>query len=216
MFDSINDRLPIFALYLVFVSILGGPLLFTNLPCNIRDILSKNLLFRHIFGFLFVYTGVVLTMKINTHIIMKFKTNIIPKSINTKMNDRLILASILYFIFLCVTNIGEDLFIGIIFIMGLIYILYTKKEEYEEELENTKVSQNDKLYLENKINTIVIINNSLTMISFIIVFVGFFIQLGSVKIQKGTSFDFIEFFFGDAICIRDNISYTKALQNVFS
>jgi hypothetical protein len=208
MFDSINDRLPIFALYLVFVSILGGPLLFTNLPCNIRDILSKNLLFRHIFGFLFVYTGVVLTMK--------FNTNIIPKSINTKMNDRLILASILYFIFLCVTNIGEDLFIGIIFIMGLIYILYTKKEEYEEEIENTKVSQNDKLYLENKINTIVIINNSLTIISFIIVFVGFFIQLGSVKIQKGTSFDFIEFFFGDAICIRDNISYTKALQNVFS
>ena len=208
MFDSINDHLPIFALYLVFVSILGGPLLFTNLPCNVHDILSKNLLFRHIFGFLFVYTGVVLTMK--------FNTNIIPKSINTKMNDRLILASILYFIFLCVTSIGEYLFIGIIFLMGLIYILYTKKEEYEEELENTKVSQNDKLYLENKINTIVIINNSLTIISFIIVFVGFFIQLGSVKIQKGTSFDFIDFFFGDAVCIRDNISYMKALQNVFS
>lgn len=208
MFDSINDHLPIFALYLVIVSILGGPLLFTNLPCNVHDILSKNLLFRHIFGFLFVYTGVVLTMK--------FNTNTIPKSINTKMNDRLILASILYFIFLCVTSIGEHLFIGIIFLMGLIYILYTKKEEYEEELENTKVSQNDKLYLENKINTIVIINNSLTIISFIIVFVGFFIQLGSVKIQKGTSFDFIDFFFGDAVCIRDNISYMKALQNVFS
>ena len=206
MFDSINDHLPIFAIYLVFVSILGGPLLFTNLPCGVREIITNNLLFRHILGFLFMYTGVVLTMK--------FPTYVTQEATNT--NNRFILACILYLIFLFTTSIGAELFIAVIFIIGFIYILYTKKEEYEEYLENKKVSQKDKLDLQYKIDTIVMVNNSLTGITIIIVLVGFFIQLGTVKYQKGNSFNFIEYFFGNSVCIRDNISYTKALQHVFS
>ena len=202
MFDSINDHLPIFAIYLVFVSILGGPLLFTNLPCGIREIITKNLLLRHMLGFLFMFTGVVLTMK--------FPTNITTNRIT---NNRFILSSILYLIFIIFTSIEAELFIGVIIIIGIVYILYTKKEEYLEDVENKKVSQKD---VQNKIDTIVMVNNSLTFITIIIVLVGFFIQLGTVKYQKGNSFNFIEYFFGDSVCIRDNISYKKALQHVFS
>ena len=191
MHYSINDNFPLYSIF-IFILIALADFILNILPCNIITIISNNIYLKHFIGFLTMVFFVVI---------------VVPLS-NKKLNNILSKSALMYIIFLFVAKTEPQFFIPIIILMGILYLLFLKKEEY---ISNDISNENH-----NKINIIILINNSISLIILCLLIIGFVLYLGRKKYEYGENFIYITFLFGSNICNETvaTIGFRKSLQHV--
>ena len=219
------DSISIYSIFILFL-IISSNYLGELFPCRVQKLLSQNIYFKHIFGYLTLSFFVVLVdpyKKINIYTVFKE-------------------SFILYILFLFFVNTQKYFFLLSVFFLFLIYVLNLKKIEYEEniskasdmidnvnkkEKEKQKKIQ-DKLkkpfvpgelqQLEKKILFINQSNRILIILFIITIIVGFLIYMGEKKLEYKGKFNYITFVFGQSIC-KDktpSIGIIKSLAASFS
>ena len=183
----------IFILFLIISSNYLGELF----PCRIQQMLSSNMLFKHIFGFLTLSFFVVLTDNSKVHTL----TDILFNSLK------------LYSIFLIFINNNLNFFMISLFIVAVIYIINIKINEITDTI---KTDTEDKNKNENSktLQLLHQINKILSIIFIITIIIGFLIYMGEKKVEYKSKFSYITFIFGKAVCRgkSPNVDIFKAIK----
>jgi Na+/H+ antiporter NhaC len=122
----------------------------------------------------------------------------------------------LYLIFILISKTEYGFFIAIIILTAVIYILYLKRNEIAKRKEDT--TSNEELEkLEKTKNLIIKINNGISIVVFILIFIGFMIYMGRKKYEYKNNFSYLTFIFGKVECkgTISNIDYSTSLKHVF-
>ncbi len=189
---SINNKIPLYAIFIFFLIIFSSSA--SNLfPCRLSNLLENNIFIKHLIAFLTIIFFVVITVPI-------------PKK---ELNNILIISVYLYLIFIFLSKTEVEFFIPILILMGIMYILILKKNEYNE-----KIKYNNDNIVKNKKDRISIINNFITVIILLLIIIGFILYLGRKKYEYGDKFSYITFIFGKTKCSKSfsKINYKKSLK----
>jgi hypothetical protein len=156
---------------------------------------------KHFIGLLNMTFFVVLLVPIPD----KNLSNILSKSV------------LMYVIFILISKTETCFFIPIIVLLGIIYLLILKKVEYREAIDKLKSNEGDKKIINDKIYTIVLINNSILLVIAVLIILGFGVYLGRKKYEYGKKFNYATFILSSNVCSKTvpTIDYKKALQHVF-
>jgi hypothetical protein len=199
------EHISIYNIFIFFL-IVSSNYLGELFPCRVQRMLSSNMWFKHIFGFLTLSFFVVLTDKSNVN---TFK-QIIYNSFT------------LYGIFLIFINTNVSFFIFSLFIAAITYLINIKINEINDTINNNNkegiqdniIQNNEQQQLLTKLN---IINIILTYLFIASIGIGFFIYMGEKKIEYKTKFNYLTFIFGKAKCRgkSPSVSVVKALETAF-
>jgi hypothetical protein len=202
MHYSIDDNFPLYSGFILILVIISA-LYLETFPCKFIRVIKENIYLKHFIGFLTMIFFVVLTSPIKNKKIF----NVIKKSF------------IMYIIFIFLIKTNYHFFIAILILLGILYISMLNKYDLIDEMNN----ENDKTKkeeLDNKINTIIVINNTIFIIVIILIIVGFLIYMGQKKIEYKDKFNYLTFIFGKIECKNTNvdkeISLLKGLTSSFN
>ena len=183
----------------IFFLIISSNYLGELFPCRIQKMLSSNMLFKHIFGFLTLSFFVVLTDNSKVHTL----TDILFNSLK------------LYSIFLIFINNNLNFFMISLFIVAVIYIINIKINEITDTI---KTDTEDKNKNENSktLQLLHQINKILSIIFIIIIIIGFLIYMGEKKVEYKSKFSYITFIFGKEACRgkSPNVDMFKAIKTI--
>jgi hypothetical protein len=102
-------------------------------------------------------------------------------------------------------------------LLGIIYLLILKKVEYREAIEKLKSNESDKKIINAKIDTVVLINNSILLVIAILIIIGFSLYLGRKKYEYGKKFNYSTFLLSSNVCSKTapTIGFKQSLQHIF-
>ena len=120
-----------------------------------------------------------------------------------------------FIIFILISKTEYGFFIAIIILTAVIYILYLKRNEIAKRKEDSTNEELEKL--EKTKNLIIKINNGISIVVFILIFIGFMIYMGRKKYEYKTNFSYLTFIFGKVECkgTISNIDISTSLKHVF-
>ena len=121
-----------------------------------------------------------------------------------------------FILFILISKTEYGFFIAIIILTAVIYILYLKRNEIAKRKEDA--TSNEELEkLEKTKNLIIKINNGISIVVFILIFIGFMIYMGRKKYEYKNNFSYLTFIFGKVECkgTISNIDYSTSLKHVF-
>lgn len=214
---SIQDNFPVYSVFLLIL-IISAAYLIQLLPCRLRRELTSNFYLKHMFSYMTMVFFVVMTTPVKSN----------------KIYDILKISGFLYAFFILLTKTEYMFFICILGIISIIYILFLRKTEIKDEIDelnqtmqtNTpQLAKSDEMTIKTKQNeydTIVTVNNGL-FISIIPLFItGFIIFVGQKKLEYKNNFDIIKLLVGSAECKPtrveanvDKVSYLHAFRAAF-
>jgi len=172
----------------VFILIISGNYIGQLLPCRVQNFLTKNMLFKHLLGFMTLLFFVALTMP------DVFKSN------------QIITIFALYLFFIIFSKTYYVFWILNVVIFAFIYLISSFFENKTDEWrENNKEIE----------NIFKVIKRILVYFTIITVIIGFFIYLGNKKREYKKSFTYFKFFFGKPNCSAKSppiVSYTKEIN----
>jgi len=207
-------QIPLYTIF-IFILIVSSNFLAQLFPCRFQKALNENMYLKHIFGLLTLNFFVTLTLpEYNTSLYETFKSS-----------------SLLYLLFLIITNIDTIIFYVVVFLLGINYLIYLitnniqKKIDVITESSNTSDKARDQnISIENdpilndQLNYYHTISHYLNIISIILIVFGFIVYLGKKKYEYKNNFRYIDFIFGHPSCLdkSPNLSYMKAIKYAFS
>jgi len=205
---SIQEQFPIYAVFLLIL-VISAAFLPTLFPCRLQNALNHSIYLKHAFAFMTMVFFVVLTIPDSDKKIF----HLIPKSF------------LLYAFFLVLIKTEFPFFIAILVLIAIIYVLVIRRSEIHDELEelnktgnsSLKNSNNNNNYgninytpnnnLNNKVNdkqkeydTIIKINNILTICIIPLLLIGSLSYLGKKRHQYKDKFSIATFIFGRFNC----------------
>jgi len=161
----------LFILYLVIAS----NFLPQTFSCRLQELMNTSMLAKHLFAFLTLIFFVVLS---NT------KDSITPGNIG-------LISVGIYLWFIMSTRIHLSVWIGLIILLGTIYLLQLFENSLKE-----KNQSSDAITIEN----IKVAKKILTYLSLTVTIIGFIIYLGEKKLEYGNDFSFFTFILGNQKC----------------
>ena len=177
----LDDQLPLYSIFILFL-IITAAFITELFPCRLRQLLRDNMYLKHFYAYLTMVFFVVMTAP------AKYDVNeVIYKSF------------IVYIIFIFAIKTDYRFFVGIIFVIGIMYILILQKYEVEEKIKLTK-DEVVKIELSNKRDKLIIVNNILFILSLILIIIGFLLYYYEKKLQYNKDFNFFTFLFGKPKC----------------
>jgi hypothetical protein len=182
---EVNFRLhTIFIFFLIVSSNYLGELF----PCKIQNLLTDNVVLKHLFGFLTLLFFVVLVDEDNVR----------------QLGDIFVHSAMMYSLFILLINTNIKFFVMCILSLSLIYIINIKNQSLIKNNE-VPIEWLEKLKLG-------------TSIFFVFsTVIGFLVYMGEKKIEYKKKFNFVTFLFGKSKCrnYSPNVSMFKALQSSF-
>jgi len=199
--QSINDQFPVYSIFIFILILASGGALSHIFPCNAVTIIENNVFLKHFIGLLNMTFFVVLLVPIPN----KNLSNILSKSV------------LMYIVFILISKTETCFFIPIIVLLGIIYLLILKKVEYREAIEKLKSNESDKKIINAKIDTVVLINNSILLVIAILIIIGFSLYLGRKKYEYGKKFNYSTFLLSSNVCSKTapTIGFKQSLQHIF-
>ena len=172
-------------------------------PCKVQAVFSKNMIVKHILGFLSLMFFVVLT-----------RPNLYTSS------NFVYVSVLLYGFFMFLSKLNYIIWFLVFGIFAIIYVshVYLNQIESENQINRSKIGDNtvspdadDKMPTQNiteKIETIKTMQKYLLFTVFPITVVGFIHYLGEKKLEFGhTGFDYKKFLFGKPKCNDSSPEY---------
>jgi hypothetical protein len=216
---NIQENIPIYAIF-ILILILSGGYVIQLIPCRLQRLLNENIYIKHFFGLLTLIFLINLTD---------------PDERNATLNQILYKSFILYLFFIVIIKTQYKFFMMILLLIGFIFILQIKKNEYKitnvkdedfknihkEEHKNIKkeeilknIEVNEKI---EKTEKIIFIQNILFGIMILFIIIGFITYLGQKKYEYKDKFNFITFIFGKPDCSFSvkKISIKNSISHVF-
>jgi Na+/H+ antiporter NhaC len=141
---------------------------------------------------------------------------VLLEDLDKNLTEVFLVSFYLYLIFILISKTEYGFFIAIIILTAVIYILYLKRNEIAKRTEDT--TSNEELEkLEKTKNLIIKINNGISIVVFILIFIGFMIYMGRKKYEYKNNFSYLTFIFGKVECkgTISNIDYSTSLKHVF-
>lgn len=181
----------------IFILIVSANFLAEIFPCRIQNLLRSNMLVKHIFGLFTMIFFVVLS------------SGITDKNIFKIVN----MSFLLYILFILISKTQIYAFYLILIFLGIAYIINIIKEQ---EKENIKSEENDKL-INEKINNYENIMYVLYVLIIITTIIGGLLYMGEKKIEYKNNFNYKTFFFGKPSCKgkSPNVNVINALKHAF-
>lgn len=226
--SSIQESLPLYSVFLLILVISSG-FLTAFFPCRLQNALNDNIYLKHASGFMTMLFFIVLTIPDYDKKIFE----VIPKT------------CLLYAFFLILIKTDFPFFIAILVVISVIYILVLRRSELRDELKeynngnNNGNNKNNKGNMDNKnpnpgagagadsakitetqheYNTIVTINNALTISIIPLLVVGCLVYLGKKRYKYKNKFSIITFIFGAFKCkskTTNVMTIGESLRHVF-
>lgn len=172
----------------VFILIISGNYIGQLLPCRVQNFLTKNMLFKHLLGFMTLLFFVALTMP------------------NVFRHNQIFTIFALYLFFIIFSKTYYVFWILNVIIFSITYLISSFFENKTDEWrENNKE-------IENIFKTV---KRILVYFTIITVIIGFLIYLGNKKREYKNSFTYFKFFFGKPDCSAKSppiVSYTKEIE----
>jgi hypothetical protein len=196
---SLDDKLPLYSIFILFLIITAG--FITELfPCKLIRVVKNNIYLKHFFAFLTLLFMIVLTESDKNSNIL----NIILKSV------------FIYIIFIFTLKTHYKFFIIIIILLGLLYILTRKQNEFRDSI-NEEKDEIEKNKFINLDNILTLINNIIFILVIILIIFGFLIYYGEKKYEYKKDFNNMIFLFGKPDCSQkeSNISIINSLKYAF-
>lgn len=196
---SLNDKLPIYCIFIFFLLIFVDDV--KNIfPCRLRYAFENNIVLKHLMGYLTI-TFLVVLLEEKTH---KNLTRIFTISLY------------LYILFIFISKTEYGFFVPILVIISIIYVLYLKREEIHDQIKSSS-SKEEKEKLENNLNMIININNTLIIFVLVLTFVGFLVYMGRKKFEYKNKFNYLTFIFGKIECKEtfNKINFKNSLKYLF-
>jgi len=196
--ESINDQFPVYSIFIYILVIMAGMTL-NIFPCSVVNAIDDNIYVKHFIGYLTMTFSVVMLVPIK----------------DKSLNKILIKSLLMYAIFISISKTEKDFFIPIIVLLGIIYLLILKKTEYQESIKTA--NDRDKKTITDKINGIVMINNSILLVIAVLIVFGFCVYLGRKKYEYGKRFNYMTFAFSNNACSKtaSTIGFKKSLNHLF-
>jgi Na+/H+ antiporter NhaC len=141
---------------------------------------------------------------------------VLLEDLDKNLTEVFLVSFYLYLIFILISKTEYGFFIAIIILTAVIYILYLKRNEIAKRTEDT--TSNEELEkLEKTKNLIIKINNGISIVVFILIFIGFMIYMGRKKYEYKNNFSYLTFIFGKVECkgTISNIDFSTSLKHVF-
>ena len=215
--SSIQESLPLYSVFLLILVISAG-FLTAFFPCRLQNALNDNIYLKHASAFMTMLFFIILTIPDYDKKIFK----VIPKTF------------LLYAFFLILIKTDFPFFLAILAIISVIYILVLRRSELHGEL-NEYNKGNNKGNMDNhpnptadisakitetqhEYNTIVIINNALTISIIPLLVVGCLVYLGKKRYKYKNKFSIITFIFGAFKCkskTTNVMTIGESLRHVF-
>ena len=197
MFDSITNIEPELTHPFIILSLLMSANYLGELfPCKVQSVFSKNMIVKHILGFLSLMFFVVLT-----------RPNLYTSS------NFVYVSLLLYGFFMFLSKLNYIIWFIVFGIFAILYIshVYLTQIEEENQINRSKIGDNtvspdadDKMPTQNiteKIETIKMVQKYLLFAIFPTTLIGFIHYLGEKKIEFGRNgFNYTHFFFGKPKC----------------
>jgi uncharacterized membrane protein len=171
---SISTFKNIFIIYLI----ISSNFLANLFGCRTQDVLTNNMLLKHLLGFMTMYFFVVLVDN-------KSKLSDSPK-------NQLLFTILFYITFLLTTRMDFKWWVGLIVILCMFYILQVYKDHDKTEDKDKKKYEYYQIYLSYLMITVLII--------------GFLVYIGRKKVEYKDSFNLMTFIFGKTTCSNNNIA----------
>lgn len=164
----------------IFILIVSGNYLGTLFPCRVQDTFDNNIYFKHFIGFFIMMFFVLLTMPAENE--------------ETPDKDGVLQllqkSFLLYLFFIILSKTHPYVWLVVFFITSVIYIIeLLKKEQKHKKIEDKMNSE--------KIQT------NLSLIALILTVIGFFVFMGSKKMQYKDKFSYFTFIFGKIECNKN-------------
>jgi hypothetical protein len=174
----------LFVLYLVISSnFLAG--LF---GCKIQDAFNKNIILKHVLGFLTLYFFVTLTET--------------SEYFPSQLSKRFLFAILIYIWFMITTKMKAEFWVVTILMLGLVYVLQLQKDNENKEKNPDK----------NKVEIFKKVQYGLIIMSGILTVIGFLIYLGEKKYEYGSEFSMSKFLIGNVVCKGDDLGGKSAIS----
>ena len=141
---------------------------------------------------------------------------VLLEDLDKNLTEVFLVSFYLYLIFILISKTEYGFFIAIIILTAVIYVLYLKRNEIAKRKEDT--TSNEELEkLEKTKNLIIKINNGISIVVFILAFIGFMIYMGRKKFEYKNNFNYLTFIFGKVECkgTISNIDYSTSLKHIF-
>ena len=200
---SIQEHFPIYAVFLLIL-VISAAFLPSLFPCRLQNALNNSIYLKHAFSFMTMVFFVVLTIPDSDKKIF----DLIPKSF------------LLYAFFLVLIKTEFPFFIAILVLIAIIYVLVIRRSEIHDELkelgqlENTSLKINNNNYgninanksndilndKQKEYDTIIKINNILTICIIPLLLIGSLSYLGKKRYQYKDKFSIATFIFGKFNC----------------
>lgn len=168
MFEDLNDIIK--SIFLMLLAISGGYVAQT-LGCKTQKILTENMYVKHLVVFLVIY----------------FTSSVLNE--NKHPNDSLVNTLIIYTLYLLFTKMSIEFTLGVLFLLGLNYIL----SRYINYYESNDIEQ-------EKVKNFKDIQAKITIISVVSILIGFILYMRKKHIEYGKKFSFKTFIFGVLKC----------------
>ena len=141
---------------------------------------------------------------------------VLLEDLDKNLTEVFLVSFYLYLVFILISKTEFGFFIAIIILTAIIYILYLKRNEIAKRTEDA--TSNEELEkLEKTKNIIIKINNGISIVVFILIFIGFMIYMGRKKYEYKNNFSYLTFIFGKVECkgTISNIDISTSLKHVF-
>jgi hypothetical protein len=161
----------LFILYLVIAS----NFLPQTFSCRLQELMKTSMVAKHLFAFLTLLFFVVLS---------NAKESITPGNIA-------LISLGIYLWFIMSTRIHLSVWIGLIILLGTIYLLQLFETNLKEKKQSSNATTIENIQLTKKI---------LTYLSLIITVMGFIVYLGEKKLEYGNDFSIVTFILGNPKC----------------
>ena len=163
----------------LFYFIISGNYLGELLSCKMTEVLTNNMNFKHLVGFISLFLTLSLTVDTTTSLLNLF-----------------ILSIILYIWFILTTKTTKFITMILISLLVIAFIIHIYKERVEYNIQKNIKKQHNKNILKqiNQFDTIIII------IFILLTIIGVIIYIGEKKLDFPKQFNWIEFFIGRPLC----------------
>lgn len=210
-------EIPFYTIF-IFILIISANFLAQLFPCRFQHALLNNMYVKHIFGLLTINFFVILTLP----------------EYNNSLYETFTSSSLLYLLFIIVTNIDTLIFYIVIFLFGISYLIYLNSNVITNTLNAKNVEKVPSPYvspestLQSNDSTIAKLTDDLNfyntvsyyvnIVSMVLIGFGFVVYLGKKKFEYKNKFNYLTFLFGRPACLNDSpdISYMTAIKYAFN
>lgn len=206
-FGSMETNLyPIF----ILVLIISSNFLAETFPCRFQEMMTNNIFFKQLFGFLTMIFFVTMTLD--------------EYSDDYSFSQLVSSSLLMYFGFIVLSKTSTKFFFPALFLLGVLYILHIRKTRIQNTLQKYEVNKDDtettkNIDIQQQMSSLETMNTYSSWISKLaigIITFGFLVYFGEKKVEYKKDFNFLTFLFGKTNCKgkSPNVSVMKALKNI--